>query len=77
METKIKKSDFITSENYRVRLRPNVAKFLIKKIRDNFNKRYEFKNKQYTLDNIMFENVREFSGHILGKAKTLETNKSM
>jgi CRISPR-associated protein Cas1 len=68
----MKKSDFITTENYHIRLRPNTAKLLIEKIKDNFNKRYEFRNKQHTLDNIMFENVRELSRYILGKAKTLE-----
>ena len=70
----MKKADFITTENYHIRLRPDTAKILIEKIKNNFNKRYEFefKNKQYTLDNIMFENVRELSRYILGKAKTLE-----
>ena len=72
LETKLKKSDFITTENYHIRLRPNIAKLLIDKIKNNFNKRYEFKNKQYTLDNIMLENVRELSRYISGKAKTLE-----
>ncbi len=45
---------------------------LIEKIKDNFNKRYEFRNKQYALDVIMFENVRELSRYILGKTKTLD-----
>ena len=45
---------------------------LIEKIKDNFNKRYEFRNKQYALDVIMFANVRELSRYILGKVKTLE-----
>jgi CRISPR-associated protein Cas1 len=72
LETKLKKSDFITTMNYHIRLKPDTAKSLIEKIKNNFNKRYEFRNKQHTLDNIMFENVREFSRYILGKAKTLE-----
>ncbi|MCL4325841.1 MAG: CRISPR-associated endonuclease Cas1 [Candidatus Thermoplasmatota archaeon] len=72
LETKLKKSDFITTENYHIRLRPNIAKLLIDKIKNNFNKRYEFRNKQHTLENIMFENVRELSRYISGKAKTLE-----
>ena len=72
LETKLKKSDFITTENYHIRLKPDTAKILIEKIKNNFNKRYEFKNKQYTLDNIMLENVRELSRYISGKIKTLE-----
>jgi CRISPR-associated protein Cas1 len=72
LETKMKKSDFITTENYHIRLRPDTAKLLIEKIKSNFNKRYEFKNKQYTLDNIMFENVRVLSKYRSGKEKKLE-----
>ncbi|MCL4348134.1 MAG: hypothetical protein M1159_03435 [Candidatus Thermoplasmatota archaeon] len=45
---------------------------MIEKIKNNFNKHYEFRNKQHNLDNIMFENVRELSRYILGKVKTLE-----
>lgn len=69
---KLKRSDFITTENYHIRLKPDTAKLLIEKIKDNFNKRYEFRNKQYTLENIMFENIRELSRYVLGKAKSLE-----
>ena len=72
LETKLKKSDFITTENYHIRLKPDTAKLLIEKIKNNFNKRYEFRNKQHTLENIIFENVRELSRYILGKTKTLE-----
>ncbi len=59
IESGLKKSDFITTENYHIRLRPDTAKILIARIQENFNKRYEFRNKQHTLENIMFENVRE------------------
>ena len=72
LETKLKQSDFITPENYHIRLKPDTAKLLIEKLKNNFNKRYEFRNKQHTLDNIMFENVRELSRYISGKAKTLD-----
>jgi len=72
LETKIKKSDFITTENYHIRLKPHTAKFLIEKIKDNFNQRYEFRNKQYALENIMFENIRELSKYITGNSKPLE-----
>jgi len=45
---------------------------LIEKIENNFNNRYEFKNKQHTLENIMFENIRELSKCITGNSKSLE-----
>jgi len=72
LETKLKKSDFITTENYHIRLKTNTAKLLIEKIKNNFNQRYEFKNKQHTLENIMFENIRELSRYIIGNSKSLE-----
>jgi len=72
LETKLKKSDFITTENYHIRLKPNTAKLLIEKIKNNFNQRYEFRNKQYALENIMFENIRELSKYITGNNKSLE-----
>jgi len=72
LETKLKKSDFITTENYHIRLKPNTAKLLIEKIKNNFNQRYEFRNKQYALENIMFENIRELSKYITGNSKNLE-----
>ena len=74
LQTKLKKSDFITTENYHIRLRPETAKLLIEKIKDNFNKRYEFNKKQHTLDNILFENIRMLSSYISGKSKELNFN---
>jgi len=68
----LKKSDFITTENYHIRLKPDTAKLLIKKIKNNFNQRYEFRNKQHTLENIMFENIRELSRYIIGNSKSRE-----
>jgi len=72
LETKLKKSNFITTENYHIRLKPNTAELLIEKIKNNFNQRYEFRNKQYTLESIMFENIRELGRYIIGNSKQFE-----
>jgi len=72
LETKLRKSDFITTENYHIRLKPDTAKLLIEKIKNNFNQRYEFRNKQHTLENIMLENMGELSKYITGNSKNLE-----
>jgi len=72
LETKLKKSDFITTENNHIRLKPNTAKLLIEKIKNNFNQRYEFRKKQYALENIMFENIRELSRYLIENRKSLE-----
>ena len=74
LESGLKKSDFITTENYHIRLRPDTAKTLIEKIKENFNQRYSFDGKQHPLGNIMFENVRELSKYTSGKTKTLNFN---
>ena len=74
LKSGLKKSDFNTTENYQSRLRPDTAKTLIEKIKENFNQRYLFDRKHHTLENIMFENVRELSKYISGKIKTLNFN---
>jgi len=66
------KDNFITTENYHIRLKPNTAKLFIEKIKNNFNQRYEFRNKQHTLENIMFENIKELSRYIMDNSKQLE-----
>ena len=68
----MKKSDFITTENYHIRLRPDTARLLIEKIMNNFNRRYSFNNKQHTFENIMFENVRILGKYLRGKTNVLE-----
>jgi len=72
LESGLKKLDFITTGNYHIRWKPNTAKPLAKKIKKNFNQRYEFRNKQYALENIMFENINELSRYITGNNKQLE-----
>jgi CRISPR-associated protein Cas1 len=49
-----------------------IIKFTAVDLAIDTNKRYEFKNKQHTLENIMLENVRELSRYVSGKAKSLE-----
>lgn len=56
----MKKTDFIITENYHMRLKPDTAQKLIDRINENFNQRCEFKVKQHSLENIMFDNMREF-----------------
>ncbi len=70
LESGLKQSDFITTENYYIRLGNETAKKLTEKIQVNLNKRYEFGNKQHTLEKIVVENIREFSKFILGKTKS-------
>jgi CRISPR-associated protein Cas1 len=71
---KIKKSDFILTENYNIRLRESTAKALIEKIGLNFNARALYNGKYYSYQNILYENVRLLASHIIGKSGKLQFN---
>jgi CRISP-associated protein Cas1 len=71
-EKKLKKSDFILTENYHLRLKPTTAKMLIEKMRLNFNAAVNYKAKNHTYQNILFDNVQHLANHIIGKEKDLE-----
>ncbi|MGP6238861.1 hypothetical protein ACNF40_00385 [Cuniculiplasma sp. SKW4] len=53
-------------------MKPENAKIMIEKITDISNRSYEFRKKKHTLDNIMFENVRELGRYISEKTKSLK-----
>ena len=72
-EKKIKKSDFIITENYHTRLGEDVAKMLIEKINSNFNIRYNYKNsKNYSYQTILQDNLQQLSNFIVDKKKEFE-----
>ncbi|MGI0061367.1 MAG: CRISPR-associated endonuclease Cas1 [Nitrosotalea sp.] len=67
-ENKLKKSDFILTENYHIRLKENTAKLLIDKIRINFNNKVSYKNKKnYAYQSILFDNIQKLANFILEK----------
>ena len=52
----LKKSDFIVTENYHIRLKPTAGKLLIEKISMNFNRKAGYKhNKNYTYQSILYD----------------------
>ncbi|MDE1870866.1 MAG: CRISPR-associated endonuclease Cas1 [Candidatus Micrarchaeota archaeon] len=71
-ERKLKKSDFIVTENYHVRLKEHTAKLLIEKIRINFNKRMQYKGKSHSYEGVLLDNVRILGNHIIGKSNELK-----
>ena len=73
-EKRLKKADFIVTENYNIRLRDNTAKALIEKIRLNFNARAFYNGKYYSYQNILYENVRLLANYIIGKSGKLQLN---
>ena len=72
-EKKVKKSDFIITENYHMRLGEDVAKLLIEKINSNFNARYNYKNgKNYSYQIILQDNLQQLANFITEKKKEFE-----
>ncbi|MGY5147460.1 MAG: CRISPR-associated endonuclease Cas1 [Candidatus Nitrosopumilus sp. bin_7KS] len=66
-EKKLKKSDFIVTENYNMRLREKTAKLLIEKISANFNTKVPYNGKNYFYQNVLFDNIRNLAHHISDK----------
>ena len=71
-EKKLKKADFIVTENYNIRLKKNTAKALIDTIKQNFNARALYNGKYYSYQNILYENVRVLASYIIGKSGKLK-----
>jgi len=72
-EKKIKKSDFIITENYHTRLGEDVAKLFIEKVNSNFNARYNYKKgKNYSHQIILQDNLQQLANFILEKKKEFE-----
>jgi CRISPR-associated protein Cas1 len=71
-ENKLKKSDFILTENYHIRLKPNTAKLLIEKIRNNFNFKVPYKKRNFAYQNILYDNISQLAQYVSNKKKTIE-----
>ena len=72
-EKKIKKSDFIITENYHTRLGEGVAKMLIEKINSNFNIRCNYKNdKNYSYQIILQDNLQQLANFFVDKKKEFD-----
>lgn len=70
-EKKLKKSGFIVTENYHIRLKEQTAKQLIEKIKLNMNTKAAFKGRNVTYQTILFENVRVLANFSACKTNSL------
>ncbi|MHB1830016.1 MAG: CRISPR-associated endonuclease Cas1 [Candidatus Micrarchaeaceae archaeon] len=70
-EKVLKKSSFIVTENFHIRLREDTAKMLIDKLRMNFNDTTPHRNVNYKNQVLIFENLRALSNHLQGKSSDL------
>lgn len=73
-EKNLKKSDFIVTENYHVRLKENTARMLIDKIKINFNRFTAYKGKNYSYQNILFDNIQRLASFVSEKNEELTFN---
>ena len=73
-EKRLKKSDFIVTENYNIRLGESTAKALIGKIKLSFNAKVPYNGKYYSYQNILYENIRLLANYIIGKSDKLRFN---
>jgi len=70
-ERNLKKSDFILTENYHIRLKQDTAKLLVEKIKSNFNHKVSYKKKHFAYQNILYDNIHQLAHYISGKKKEL------
>jgi CRISPR-associated protein Cas1 len=70
-EKKLKKADFITTENYHIRLKENTAKMLIERISLIFNRKILYKGKNCSYQTILLDGVQQLANFILDKGKDL------
>lgn len=68
-EKKLRKSDFIVTENYHIRLKENTAKMLLEKISLNFNKKVDYGGRNASYQTILFYVVQQLANYLLGKEK--------
>ena len=67
-----RKGDFITTENYHIRLRPHAIGLLAERVSENLNRAVLFSGQRRTFDAILFEMARNLARHLLGQSKTLD-----
>ena len=71
-EKKLKKKDFLVTENFNIRLEESAARLLIEKIKNNFNKKVSYKrNRNHTYQNILLDNVQMLANFVSDKTKNL------
>lgn len=71
IDHKLKKSDFIVTENYHTRLRETTARLPVDSIKSTFNTRATYKGKQHTYQTVLSDNVQLLANYIQDKQKEL------
>lgn len=64
-DKKGKKSDFIITEYYNIRLSERISKLLLEKFKLNLNKKYIYNGKQCAFETIIYGSIREIENYKL------------
>jgi CRISP-associated protein Cas1 len=67
-----RKADFLTTENFHVRLRPHAIGLLAERLSENFNRAVPFGGKNRAFDALLLETTRNLARHLLGRSKRLD-----
>jgi len=67
-----RKRDFVTTENYHVRLRPKAIGLLADRLSQNFNRAVPFRGQRRTFDAISIETARTLARYLLSQSKRLD-----
>ena len=70
-DKKLKKSDFIVTENYHIRLRESAVKALLDKITANFNTKASYKGTVKTYETVLLDNTRVLANYVRNRHETL------
>lgn len=69
---KLKKSDFILTENYNIRLKNTISSRLISKIKDNFRIKVPYNGKNYYYETILSDKISKLSLYIAEKNNKID-----
>lgn len=74
-ERRLRKADFIVTENYHIRLKPATAKELIEKISLNFNRNAKYRTgKNHAYQNILLDNVQQLANYVSDNRSEVKFN---
>jgi CRISPR-associated protein Cas1 len=71
-EKKLRKPDFVVTENYHIWLKEQAAKALIEKIKLNMNAKAAFKGRNATYQTILYRNIQTLTNFVISKSKQLD-----
>jgi len=73
MEKKVfNKKDFVITENYNIRIRPNGVKKLMGELNSQFSKKVIYRNRNWEWGYVINQKARELAKYLEGKRKTLD-----